>query len=575
MLKIRKPNTLIYIVLLVILSLVASACTKQQENELVSNGMEGMPCHRMPNGELMGDCDGVEETQGEETMGMMSQQATFRIGSSADSSSLKVAKPTSILDLEDGDEVDITAEIVLKEIDGQTFRMYAYNGRIPGIALRVKQNSKITVNFHNKIDQETTIHWHGLRHDIKDDGVPGISQDPVKPGESYVYSLFFPDEGIYWYHPHAKEVYAQGLGLYGAFIVTPSDSNYFPPVNREVPVFLSDIPIENGKIALDKDIASHSLMGHYGNVMLVNGEDAYRLDAKAGEVVRLYVVNAANARPFNFAIKGLKLKLVGADSGAYEKASFADSVILGPSERAIVDVLISNAGMYEMQNKTPDRTYALGIISANNERADVSYIQEFNTLQANQATVQSINPFRAFFGSEPTKHLALTLDMGGNMMNMQGMGHGSHMMPDGTRMGGSMTSGSPDGVEWDDTNQMMNQMTNTDSIVWKLVDQDTGKGNMDIDWAFTQGKPVKIRIFNDPKSMHPMQHPIHFHGQRFLVVARDGAKQTNLVWKDTVLVKSGETVDIILDPSNPGEWMAHCHISEHLEAGMMLKFEVQ
>jgi len=484
------------------------------------------------------------------------------------------AVASSVVELKNNDTYELTANYVTKLIDGKEQTMLAYNGSIPGPTIKVPQGAEITINFKNDTDLPTLLHSHGVRMDNAFDGSQ-LQQKEMRPGESFSYKLKFPDAGIYWYHPHAKEVYAQGLGLYGAFIVTPSDSNYFPPVNREVPVFLSDIPIENGKIALDKDIASHSLMGHYGNVMLVNGEDAYRLDAKAGEVVRLYVVNAANARPFNFAIKGLKLKLVGADSGAYEKASFADSVILGPSERAIVDVLISNAGMYEMQNKTPDRTYALGIISANNERADVSYIQEFNTLQANQATVQSINPFRAFFGSEPTKHLALTLDMGGNMMNMQGMGHGSHMMPDGTRMGGSMTSGSPDGVEWDDTNQMMNQMTNTDSIVWKLVDQDTGKGNMDIDWAFTQGKPVKIRIFNDPKSMHPMQHPIHFHGQRFLVVARDGAKQTNLVWKDTVLVKSGETVDIILDPSNPGEWMAHCHISEHLEAGMMLKFEVQ
>ena len=228
-----------------------------------------------------------------------------------------------------------------------------------------------------------------------------------------------------------------------------------------------------------------------------------------------------------------------------------------------------------MQNKTPDRTYALGTISASNERAGVSHSQEFDVLQVNQATVRSIDPFRALFDSEPTKNLALTLDMGGNQMSMQGMGHGGHMMPDGTQMSGSMMSGSPDGIEWDDTNQMMNQMSNTDSIKWKLVDQDTGKENMDIDWVFKQGRPVKIRIFNDPKSMHPMQHPIHFHGQRFLIVSRDGVKQANLVWKDTALVKAGETVDIILDPSNPGEWMAHCHISEHLEAGMMMKFEVK
>lgn len=75
--------------------------------------------------------------------------------------------------------------------------------------------------------------------------------------------------------------------------------------------------------------------------------------------------------------------------------------------------------------------------------------------------------------------------------------------------------------------------------------------------------------------MHPIQHPMHFHGQRCLILARNGVKETNLVWKDTVFIPSGETVDILLDTLNPGTWMAHCHIAEHLEAGMMMKYKVQ
>ena len=478
------------------------------------------------------------------------------------------------IELKDGDTYDLTAGYVTKMIGGREQIMLAYNGSIPGPTIKTAQGAEITINFKNDTDIPALLHSHGVRMDNAFDGSQ-LQQKEMKPGESFSYKLKFPDAGIYWYHPHAKEVYGQGLGLYGAFIVTPADSEYFPLVHREVPIFLSDLPVENGVIALDKDTASHSLMGHYGNVMLVNGENGYTLAVKTGEVVRLYVINAANARPFNFAIRGLKLKLVGADSGAYEETSFVDSIVLGPSERAIVDVRIPNAGTYEMQNKTPGRTYALGIISASSERAGTSYSDEFDTLQTNRATVEGIDPFRPFFDSKPAKRIALTLDMGGNMMSMQGMGHGVHTMPDGTVMSGSMVSESSDGIEWDDTNQMMNRMSDANSIMWKMVDQDTGKENIDIDWTFAQGKPVKIRIFNDPKSMHPMQHPIHFHGQRFLVVARDGVTQTNLVWKDTTLVRAGETVDIILGPSNPGVWMAHCHISEHLEAGMMLKFEVQ
>lgn len=484
------------------------------------------------------------------------------------------AAPSLVVELKDGDRYALTAGYVTVTVGGKKQTMLAYNGSIPGPTIKVAQGTDITIDFTNNMDIPTLLHSHGVRMDNAFDGSQ-LQQEDIRPGASFSYKLKFPDAGIYWYHPHAREVYGQGLGLYGAFIVTPSDPEYFPPVNREVPLFLSDLPVENGRITLDKNTASHSLMGHYGNVMLVNGEDTYTLEAETGEVIRLYVINAANARPFNFAIKGLKLKLVGADSGAYEKASFVDSVVLGPSERAVIDVLIPNAGTYEMQNKTPERTYTLGIISAGVKRADVSYRAEFDTLQTNTETIRSINPFRSVLDSTPAKRILLTLDMGGNMMGMPGMGHGAHMMPNGTMMNGSMMSTGPDGIEWDDTNQMMNRISNTDSIKWKIVDQDTGKENMGIDWTFARNTPVKIRIFNDPRSMHPMQHPIHFHGQRFLVVARNGVRQTNLAWKDTVLVKSGETVDIILDPSNPGEWMAHCHISEHLEAGMLFAFSVR
>jgi suppressor of ftsI len=135
-------------------------------------------------------------------------------------------------------------------------------------------------------------------------------------------------------------------------------------------------------------------------------------------------------------------------------------------------------------------------------------------------------------------------------------------------------SDSVEGIEWDDEMPEMNEASNISNVLWKLVDDATGKANMDINWIFKRGQYSKIRIFNDPNSMHPMQHPIHFHGQRFLVAAVNGKVPTNLVWKDTVLVPSGATVDILLEASNPGEWMAHCHISEHIEANMMLGFSV-
>jgi FtsP/CotA-like multicopper oxidase with cupredoxin domain len=110
---------------------------------------------------------------------------------------------------------------------------------------------------------------------------------------------------------------------------------------------------------------------------------------------------------------------------------------------------------------------------------------------------------------------------------------------------------------------------------WKLVDRTTGAANDAIDWRFTEGDRVKIRLVNEMDSDHPMHHPFHLHGAgRFLVLARDGVAEPSLVWKDTVLVRTGQTVDILFDVTNPGLWMAHCHIAEHMQSGMMFSFTV-
>lgn len=121
----------------------------------------------------------------------------------------------------------------------------------------------------------------------------------------------------------------------------------------------------------------------------------------------------------------------------------------------------------------------------------------------------------------------------------------------------------------------MNTYSTSDNVKWILRDEATGKENMDIDWKFKQGDLVKVRIINDKNSVHPMQHPIHFHGNRFVVLATNGVPNDNMAWKDTTLLKAGDTVDILLDASNVGRWMAHCHIAEHMHSGMMLEYDVE
>ncbi len=480
-----------------------------------------------------------------------------------------------VVDLEDGDLYEMTAGFVKKEIGNREYTMLAYNGSIPGPVLRVPQGAEVTLRFKNDTTIETLLHSHGLRLENASDGTH-LVQEAIPPGGEFTYNLSFPDAGMYWYHPHVREDLAQDLGLYGNYFVTPEEVGYWSPVNREVPLFVDDILIEDGEIVPHgTDNANFALMGRYGNVMLVNGETDYQLNVQPGEVVRFFITNAANVRPFRIVFSdGAKMKLVGSDAGAYERETWEDSVTIGPSERAVVEVLFPKNGTYTIQNATPESPTTIGTIVVSGSAATPSYAGVFGVLHEHESVVASIDRLRPFFDKIVDKTLRLSVDMNMRMQNM--MNGGTHSMGGGMMMdGGMMMGGSADGIEWEDSSSAMNASSDTAMLDWDLVDTATGKENMNIDdWNFAVGDVVKIRIENDDTTMHPMQHPIHFHGQRFLILSRDGVEETNMAWKDTVLIPSGETFEILLEVTNPGTWMAHCHIAEHLEAGMALPFTV-
>ena len=156
-----------------------------------------------------------------------------------------------------------------------------------------------------------------------------------------------------------------------------------------------------------------------------------------------------------------------------------------------------------------------------------------------------------------------------------GAGHEHHDHGDGHEHSGAHDHEAAGGIEWEDDMVEVNRMTTPANMRWKLIDRATGQENAAIDWRFRVGDQVKIRLLNEMAGDHPMHHPFHVHGAgRLLILARDGVPEPNLVWKDTILVRTGETVDVLLDVTNPGLWMAHCHIAEHHESGMMFSFEV-
>ena len=133
-------------------------------------------------------------------------------------------------------------------------------------------------------------------------------------------------------------------------------------------------------------------------------------------------------------------------------------------------------------------------------------------------------------------------------------------------------------VEFNDAMPMMNWLSTGIDVMWLMHEPAPGVSPRDlgpaVGWRFKQGDIVKIRIFNSHKSWHPMSHPLHLHGQRFAVIEQDGVQATNLVWRDTLLIPVGTTVDLLVDMSNPGTWMFNCQIPEHVGSGMSMNFTV-
>lgn len=489
---------------------------------------------------------------------------------------------TPVVELHDKDTYTLTAENVTHVINGKPQNMVAYNGSIPGPTIKVPQGATVTIHFVNKLSEPTLLHSHGVRMQNAFDG-SNLVQKEIKPGESFDYVLTFPDVGIFWYHPHTHEASQQNKGLYGNFVVTPKDTSskdasYWAPANIEHALMLSDLLVQKDGIIADHHEPSHfALMGRFGNTMLINGKTNYTLSVHKGDVVRLYLTNAANTRVYNVAIPGATLKLVGSDNGRVQQERFVESVTISPSERVVVDAYLPNAGTLAIENQTPAGRTTLGTIVVSADTAVPSYQKEFAVLRTNTDIANALPNLASYYGKAPDKTISFTMSMGtssahGHGMNAGMMQSGSHVMPDGTVM--SNSTGVPAKIEWEDTMAMMNEMSTTDAVHWQIVDKGTGAINHDINWHFKKGDLVKIRVVNDASSMHPMQHPFHMHGQRFIVLATNGVKNTDLSWKDTTLVQTGDTVDILVPMDNPGAWMAHCHIAEHLESGMMFNFYV-
>jgi FtsP/CotA-like multicopper oxidase with cupredoxin domain len=320
-------------------------------------------------------------------------------------------------------------------------------------------------------------------------------------------------------------------------------------------------------------------MGRFGNVLLVNGEPRWDLQVARGEVVRLILTNVSSTRVFNLSFTrnggtsaaGVRMKLVASDLGRYERDTWVDTITMAPAERYIVDVRFDEPGDVALVNRVRgiDHIQArfflestdLGRVTVRTTRATPDHGTSFDRLADRAEVTADIDRYRPHFARPVDHELLVTLQTGDLPFPLKPL------------MNFESVYRNP--VEWTGTMPEMDWVVTGRQAQWLLRDTRTGRTNMDIDWRFKVGDIVKLRLVNDRQSLHAMHHPIHIHGQRFLVLSTNGVPNEHAVWKDTMLLPAGFAADVLLEITNPGKWMLHCHIAEHIETGMRMVFEVE
>lgn len=274
--------------------------------------------------------------------------------------------------VENGNVVDVdlvASEGEIELIDGSTTKVWSYNNSIPGPEIRLKLGDRLKINFRNDLLQETTIHFHGMRVPNQMDGVPGVTQDPIKPGESFVYNFVPKDPGTFWFHPHVRTSEQVERGLYGV-IVVEDDFKY----SQDRVLVLDDWRIlENHQID-PRFNTPHDLShdGRWGNLVTVNSSSNYKLEGSPGERVRLRFVNTSNGRVYNLDFGQLKPKVIAVD-GMYVKEVFdANNFDLAPGNRIDVDVIIPEEGIYAIYDVFTRGQIRLVSIIAKGEKVDTA-----------------------------------------------------------------------------------------------------------------------------------------------------------------------------------------------------------
>lgn len=411
--------------------------------------------------------------------------------------------------------------------------VWSYGGTLPGRTIRVKQGERVTRRLVNELDVSTSIHWHGIRIDNAMDGVAGLTQDAVPPGQSFDYDFLAPDAGTYWYHAHTNSMEQVARGLSGPLIVEEADA---PDVDADEVLMLDDwlIDPDSGQFYDDFDqpmALSHA--GRMGNLIGTNGQYQLELPVASGARLRLRLINSANARIFVLRLQGLTGWTVALDGMPLDTPEpVMGELILAPAQRVdlIVDVTAPEGEAAALLRLDDDDQW----------RGQIAFPVSGTRsgIERDRPAALPPNPNTA----QPDLTGARILDM---VMEGGAMGRLDTASYEGRDMG---------------FRELMGQ-----GQFWSLAGQ---VGMSDTPFAaLKQGEVVRIKI--DNRTVFP--HAMHLHGMHF----REVVAGENLgPLRDTILSIPGETTDIVFVADNPGQWLLHCHMLGHAAAGMTTWIDV-
>jgi len=419
--------------------------------------------------------------------------------------------------------------------------VWAYDGTVPGPELRLRQGERLRVTVDNRLPQDTTIHWHGVRVPNAMDGAPNVTQKPILPGESFTYEFTAPDAGTYWYHPHAHSAEQVGRGLMAALIVEEPEPL---PVDRDVVWVLGDFRFrDDGSIAGGfNNRMEMSMSGRVGNTVTINGRVRDRFAVRAGERIRLRLINGAPARIFGLEFQGHEPLVIAFDGQPVEPhPPEAGRVVLGPGMR--IDLVLDLTGKPGGTAPVIDKFYK----DLEYKLVDLAY-SGAPPLRPRPLAPPAKLPPNPIPEPDLTTARRHEVTLTGGMMSGMGMGMGAGMHG----MMGDMMEG---GAMWAINGVAMpaDHSRHTEPVL-----------TLDL------GKSYVLAIDNQTA----WHHPIHLHGHSFRVITRNGKPTKYREWCDTFLMAPRERAEIAFVADNPGDWMFHCHILDHQEAGMMSVFRV-